>query len=774
MKSIFLSGAAVIALSGLSAAPALAQGGDAATSGRDTITVTARRREENLQDVPVSVTAIGAETLQEQGVTSIREVAQRIPGLTFQESFGRRDDRPGLRGLTSIGDPSFGVESGVSIFVDGVYIAGDSSTFGLRDVERIEVVRGPQSALYGRNAYAGAINFVTAKPSDELGGTITGRAARYGEYEGSALVGGKIAEGLSGTLYGRFYTYDGEYTNSFDGSTDVGDEQTWSVAGSLFFEPSDRVSFRTRVAYAEDDDGHIPFTMELANTSFNPASPGIGPFAGDDYFVGELPGAVNNIVGPLNEDLLFQSGMERQTLIATGRADIELGSGFMGTILGGYYSEDRLTGSDSAPLGTLSSGLSLFALGDQDLSSYSIEARIDSPQDNRIRATVGGFYFSEDRNNIGYSYDNAGAFTPVVRPPSIEAGVALAGTADPSALDVGETLRETDNWAVFGSIAIDIMEQLTLTGEGRYSEDKKTVGPTQPDQRTFTSFNPRVILEYHASDDVLVYGSVAKGNKPGGFNNANNRDTIPIINLVGGERLPSFVEEEAWTYEIGAKTSFFDNRFTANATVYRSEVDNAQLTQTYAWLTSAFSFPTGANIINIPEVTIMGAELEMAYQLNDNVDFTFGYAYVDSEIRSGTSRDYGRLFAPFNGQNTLGENSIAGQKFPRISPHQLNAATSINVPMSWGEGFLNVNGSYESSRFVQTANLASVPEAFLLNARAGVRLDGGIEVAVFGRNILNEEAPVDALRFRDGDFRRAFQIANRKGATFGGEIIFNF
>ncbi|MEL7028875.1 MAG: TonB-dependent receptor, partial [Pseudomonadota bacterium] len=609
----------------------------AAQTLTDEIIVTARKREENLQDVPISVTALTSQALQQQGITSIREVAELIPGLTFQESFGRRDDRPGLRGLTSIGDPSFGVESGVSIFIDGVYIAGDSSTFGLRDIERVEVVRGPQSALYGRNSYAGAINFVTKAPGDEFAGTVTGRAARYGEFEASATVSGPLVPGLKGSLYGRYYTYDGQYTNSFNDSDDVGDEETISIAGALFADPNDRVSLRARVAYSEDDDGHIPFTMELANTDF--AGDGINPQAGDDYFVGTLPGAENDIVGPLNEDLLFVSGMERETLILTARGDFDLGRGFTATLLGGYYDEDRQTGSDSAPLGTLNSGFSLLPFSDQQLQSFSVEARVDSPRDQRIRGGLGFFYFDEERDNLTVSYENLGSFVDVgPRPASVEEGLAL-DPADPARLGFGENDRDTTNWAVFGEVIIDLIDQVTLTGEFRYAEDEKSIvgfnndepGVEQfPAKATFNSFNPRVILEFKPTDDHLIYASVAKGNKPGGFNDNSNRDPQPILTLFGGDQEPTFDEETAWTYEAGVKTTWADGRLRINASGFYSDVEDAQLTQTYSWcigFPSPFcffvpggEFRAGANIINIPEVRVIGGELEVAAALSEYID----------------------------------------------------------------------------------------------------------------------------------------------------------
>ncbi len=244
---------------------ALAVGAAVALSGSinasaqlEEVIVTARKTEENLQDIGVSVTPITADVLQENTITNIRELATQVPGLTFQESFGRRDDRPGIRGTTSVGTVDFGVESGTVILVDGVFIAADTSAFGLHDLERVEVVRGPQSALYGRNAYAGSINFVTRRPGEDVNIRALARYGSYDEIEGSVGISGPLSKTLAGSLFARYYSYDGQFTNPFNGSDGVGDEETKSISGALFFDPTDNLSMRLRVAYAEDDDGHIP------------------------------------------------------------------------------------------------------------------------------------------------------------------------------------------------------------------------------------------------------------------------------------------------------------------------------------------------------------------------------------------------------------------------------------------------------------------------------------------------------------------------------------
>ena len=774
------------------------------------IIVTARKREENLQDIGVSVTPITQAVLQQHSINSVRELARQVPGLTFQESFGRRDDRPGIRGQTSIGTIDFGVESGTAIFIDGIYINADTAAFGLHDLERVEIVRGPQSALYGRNAYAGSINFVTAPPSaDEVQGSIRARYGSYGEGEASVSASGPMSETMAATFHARYYTYDGQFTNAYDGSDDVGDESTRSVAAGFFYTPEDNISMRARVAYSKDNDGHIPFTMIGPNAdlgagnicSFFPIGGRLVPlpcdgfrFAGsDDYYIGDLPApddlpttdAEEDLVGPLNEDLLLHSGLERESIIFTARADVEFGDGYLFSFLGGYHTEDRQTGSDSASLGRINSGLSMFPYSDRDLEDYSLELRLDSPRDNRFRWGGGLFYYKEELTEDEYSYACASGFITCTRAESLE---------DPI-LNLGVTTRVTRNWAAYGSLAFDIMDNLTATAELRYAEDKKEIVGAErrgdaftdnffPDSRIFYEASARFLLEYKLNEDLLLYGSFARGNKPGGFNGNSNRDTSHIFALDGGRRLASFEEEIGHTIEGGFKASGLDNRFYLNGSGFFNNVRNAQLTQTFSWclaaLTEIGSCPTGqnrsgANIINMREVEIFGVELEAGAVVTDNLDVSVGYAWVDAEIKKGTSRDHGRLFFPFG--NAAGNDpelsSVAGKKMPRISEHQVNFTVDYTHPVSWGEMFLNLNGAYESERFVQVSNLAIIPSSFEMNFRFGGRYKN-YEVALWGKNIWNEEAPVDALRFRDGDFVRAFQIANRRGSAFGFDFAGEF
>jgi len=744
---------------------------DSASAALTELVVTARKREESLQRAPVSVTALTSTSIREQSITNVRELAGQIPGLTFQESFGRRDDRPGIRGLTTIGTPGFGVESGAAVFVDGVYVNADTSALGLQDLDRIEVVRGPQSALYGRNTYSGALNFVTRGPGDELEGYVSARAAEHDEYEISAGISGPIVDGkLSGGLNVRHYEYGGEWKNAFNGNT-VGDEQTQSVAGVFKFTPTETVTIQGRAAYAEDDDGHFPLDMAIANTDFS--GNGFIPNTGDDYFVGELPSPTGGTVGTINEDLLVTSGMERETLILTLRADIDLPNDYSLTISGGYHDQERRTGSDSAPDATsldaaqniidvTDSTTNLIADETLDQTDWSIEARLSSPQEQSVRWTLGAFYFEDERTDDNFRYLD-----------SITGDPADSGTLVPANRGGAPNIRETENWAVFGSLAWDVTENLTGTVELRYAEDKKSIGPIFELEETFTSTNPRYILEYQATEDALIYASIARGNKPGGFNDASNRDPLPPLVIFGGVQSPVFDEETSWNYEIGAKTSWFDNKLQLNGSLYYSEVEDAQLTQVFAWLDSDAEFRANSQIVNLEELEVLGGEIELRAAPTENLDISLGYAYTDSEIQVGSVRDQGRLTPP-DFASTGPSTSVAGKKMPRISEHQVNGSITYTHPLAnGGDLYANLNGVYESERFVQVHNLAIIPESTILNARVGFRMNG-FDVALFGKNLTDEDSIQDALRFRNGNSQRAFQLTARRGQQFGIELRKDF
>ena len=221
------------------------------------IVVTARLVSESLQSAPVAVTAVTSETIENQGLRNINDISQFTPGLQFSQAFGRTTDRPVIRGQSNVlAGVQFGVESGAAYFVDGVYWPGDVQGLDINSFERVEVIKGPQSALYGRNTYSGAINFITRPPSEEVEATVRASLAQYGGQDFSFSVGSSFWDNKVGArLYARDYNYDGQYKNTLTKQL-VGDESTESAGLYLTWDPIDDLSSRPTCSIARTTTVH--------------------------------------------------------------------------------------------------------------------------------------------------------------------------------------------------------------------------------------------------------------------------------------------------------------------------------------------------------------------------------------------------------------------------------------------------------------------------------------------------------------------------------------
>jgi len=226
------------------------------------VIVTARKREESLQDIPVAVSAIGASDIQQLALNDLDDLAKVTAGLVFDNDFSRTANRPVIRGQANI----LG-ESGVAYFIDGVYITGSIADYDLQDVQRVEVVKGPQSALYGRNTYAGAINFITKDPGDEVGGNVQLQVAEDDQYQVTGSVSGPLIDGvLSGRLAGRYYERGAIFNSTFDGAG-VGEQESQSISGLLRWTPGERTDIRFRAYYSELDDGQPALFRQPASAN---------------------------------------------------------------------------------------------------------------------------------------------------------------------------------------------------------------------------------------------------------------------------------------------------------------------------------------------------------------------------------------------------------------------------------------------------------------------------------------------------------------------------
>lgn len=749
------------------------------------IVVTARKTEETLMSAPVAVSAFTSRTIEEKGLTNINDIAQFTPGLSFSQAFGRTTDRPVIRGQSNVlAGVQFGVESGAAYFIDGVYFPGDIQGIDLNSLERVEVVRGPQSALYGRNTYSGAINFITRQPTEDLEARVRAVAAEYGEQDYSFSVGSSFFDDKFGAkIFARSYSYDGEYRNTLTGKK-VGDESTKSVGLSLNWQPIEDLEILANGFYREDDDGPLALFLQPASanncqpgyrsSAFRSAAPGSNR---NQYYCGDIrPGTVALNTDPLPvsvggvtqvRDGTAFDGVETDEYFGTLRADWNIGgSGWVLTSLSGYRDYENLFGTDSdhsnaftlIPTFIPGQGLvfppaseePLFANTNRnDTRSVSTELRIASPQDRRLRGLIGGYYFDleDDGSDLTFAHPRGG------------------GTADYT-----ETLT---NLAGFGLLAFDITDKLTLTGELRYMEETKerteycstvnynwitqrcadaaglanalALGQVRyQDEDTFYSTTPRITVDYRINDDWMVYGIFAQGAKPGGLNGVAGQS----INV------PTYDQEESDNFELGTKLSLFDNRMRLGAAVYFTQATDVQFTQSVPTATGQGAVTSIAT--NQGEGEIMGLELDLQAAITEALTLSATYSYTDTEITKGcddfqyTLNTGGIVYDPALG--TVKECSISGNRYPLAPEETASLALNYDAPLAGGHG-LNLIGNfsttYEGSKYIQVHNLAETGNTTLVNLRVGVRSDNGWSIVAFGRNLTDNDTIPMATRWFD-------------------------
>lgn len=373
------------------ALPATAQPSDLEdTVIKDEIIVTARKTEESLLDVPLSISAIGEQEILESGIDNIADVALQTPGFSFRQGFGRSEgganSRPAIRGMSNVlGSPNAG------FFVDGIFVADSITSYQLDNLQRVEVIRGPQSALFGRNTFAGAINFVTRDPGDEMQGRVTAMAAEHDAFELNGYVSGPIMDGiLYGEINGRFDTFGGDYDNA-DGGEDIGRQETTNVGTKLVFTPTDAFTARLNLGYSQVRDGGFAYGA-FGSNNLNCFLPDVtGQFFGIDlssnrsrgYFCGEIEVPDTLAFNDTELDQLgYDNSVERDTFRSSLQMDWDLENGYTLTSVTAYNASDNINIFDNA---LVSSATPNFSIGKSSRNDFSQELRILSPRDNRFR-----------------------------------------------------------------------------------------------------------------------------------------------------------------------------------------------------------------------------------------------------------------------------------------------------------------------------------------------------------------------------------------------------
>lgn len=706
------------------------------------IVVTAKNRAERLQDVPLSITALTSDGLQENQVRDVKDLQKVVPNLSLFSGSGRNDPSGwAMRGLTSnTSDERF---QGISFFLDGIALSGQLASIDTDNIERVEVLKGPQSATFGRATYSGAVNFITKEPTgDTITGSVRARGSVYsGSNEPSYFLNGSITAPLVKdhlwlSVAGSTFR-NGAVTTAVDSGQPIGRERTDSGTATLFWKPNDSFSIRLRGLYTHDRDsiaaqiieqprdwlaaGVPTVTLPRGLGSFLPtylpdpdvnliADKGLSGYKRDRYFGSAI---VSKKFG--DYELSYRGGYFQSR-------DKRFGPSFPRSTVAG---QDPIFGSvlpanPAAPNGVTQASVANSGTQSSEVfENTSHQLVLLSPGSQPFRWRVGGYYFWEkDTSNFQ----------------------SFATTANPTGLAQVQTFT---NLAAFGGFDWDFAQGFTLSGEGRIAREKlsypKCVPCTSNNltdiSKSATNFTPRVTLSYKVTPNNMVYALFSSGVKSGRFSNVTPVTSAQtVIIYAQPEKLNNF--------EVGTKNSFFDNRVIFNLSAFFDQVKQQQLTST-----TVFTFVNAAgNIVtnnitptnNVGKSKIYGFELESSFKVTPrfSVDGSVGYAH--QEFTNDTP-------VILSASSSIGFPGLPGDPIIMKGKTQANVprwngfiAGQYVLPLPTSEMRFRLDASYRGKLYADLANLTTIRSSWTVNGRITLARDTW-DASIFARNILNNK-----------------------------------
>lgn len=734
------AGLATLLLS-IAAAPASAQ-------MLEEIVVTAKQREQSLQDVPLSIAVLSESELERARITELRALAEFTPNLVFTAGLGRESPSTlAIRGIApNTGDIRL---QGVSVFLDGVYLGGAVQSLDLTQLERVEVLRGPQSSTFGRQTYAGALNYVTKTPrTDELSGVVKGSySSNRGSAEDNWQISGNlqlplIADGmwleLGGTkkILGEMSRNGSRVArntvNEFQRDIRAGRETTEAFTGALLIEPFENLSIKLRGIISKDRDGPsltvATHPQEWLADGLNVETRGAGVLWPVDDIKAPSAAAVScdSTAGRPES-----CGVDRDRAFFSSNVTYTLNTGHQVSYLAGWAGDTRWSNTDLYLRGaspdpffgaayTRRVGMAFqdnkaamfFSAQKQRYENQSHELRILSPDGERLTWRGGLYYFSEEER-FGVA--------------SLQSGTNPKG--------IFRAPQSVKNYAVFGGLTYEFTDMFSIEAEGRLQREEDTLGLCLPGQcsagnaRDFkttekdSEFLPRVTLMFRPTDEMLLYTLFSQGTKAGRYNTAINQSFA----YVDPEKLSN--------YEIGAKTDWLDGRLRVNAAAFFIKVKDQQFS-TVRLLednTSQTLFQ------NIGRSESKGFELDGRLLLTEQWSAAAGIAYSKQKYTNDfvpTDTNLANLFA---GGTFKGKSAMSLPEWTGFASTQYVQPVQADLDL-----VLDGSVTYRGESYADQANLATIAGITRVNLRAA--LDSSRwEVALFIRDLFSNDDPVAGL-----------------------------
>lgn len=676
--------------------PSLALAADAADTGSGTVeelVVTAERRQTNLQDTPIAISAFSAQTLADRKVDSIRDLAGQIPNLSISRvTISHTTQTYALRG---IGESDPIQEPVVAVYVDDVYIPRQiGSMVEFNDLERIEVLRGPQGTLYGRNSSAGALRIITRDPTETFRAKAEVGLGNFGAVDVRALVEGRLADNWSGSLSYIHHKRDGVTEDPTLGH-DVNRIDLDAYRGKLRWAPNDRFDALLTVNALKDrSDSRSYIPVRQPGGGFDPQK---------SFSEVEPKQDLDQISGSLRLKYKLTDQLELKSITSYGGFDLNPV----------YYDNDGEA-----------------ALIQKNLIHYNDQYATQEVQLNgdygRVTFTTGLFYLHERFfvQRDGYSRKNALNTDPAVTPGNYNFLRA-------------HNVTNTDAYAVFGEATWSVTDRLKVTTGLRWTNEDKTftfdngvlnlAGQVTAQSikgrasKTWAQFTPKLSVQYQWTPDALSYLTYSKGFKSGGFDNRATRLDLATL---------PFAPEQVITYEGGLKSELFDKRLRANLAVFYNDYQNLQV---------SFYDPAyvGSRRGNAGQAHSYGVELETDAALTDalSAQFSVGYLYA--------------VYDEYKGAGGAGVNAD-GNRLTNSPKWNLSGGFTWEVPVKIpGSLKVGVNAQYQSSIVTSATPSAggqnNIPGQTFVNAVATwTAPDPHWQVVLSGRNLFDSDKPVSS------------------------------
>lgn len=696
------------------------------------VVVVAQHREQNIQDVPISVSALGSEQLESGNIFDASSIAMNVPGMSYGE-FSPGQALISLRGINSADDGA-GLDNSVALFLDGVYIGrGAGINFDMFDLERIEVLKGPQGALFGRNAIGGAINVMTRKPNLE---SFEGKAALTVGNEGilryQAFASGPFNDQLSAKLVVNHREHDGFVRNTLL-NTDVQNENQTSLRGQLLWDNGDTMKWLLSVD-SMDDDREDAGRAPKVNGNFD--------YLGTTRTLGA--GRPQTTATPT------EGFSDRQSSGISLQGDFSFASGVLTSITGLRKVEtDWEMASVGAPLGgrfDLDAGV--FGLDvvddiEEDIDTFSQELRWTSDLDGALNYVAGVYYFTEET-------DRQEQFR--IDRNTLQTGQLTVGN------EWTRTQNDTTSYAVYGQGSWNFNEQWKLTFGGRYTKDDRdyTASATNcslPDEAILAAgfantancefggrrvngslriiaeafivstsndwddFSPMVSIQYRPSDAVMLFGTISTGYKSGGFAGSQGVASA-ASNPVDPENVTNI--------ELGFKGDFLNDSLRLNATVFNMDYEDLQVVRFGPVPNSEFgTFQT----TNIGSADIKGVELDFLWYATERFHLSGTYGYLDSEVND----------LVLNGFD--GARDFSGLPLRQSPKNTYSLVASYSLPTNHGEYDFRLQFNHQDEQHFDfpTITETTSDEVDLFDLRASWQSrDERYEIALWGQNITDE------------------------------------